>query len=127
MKNQQTLVLAGVFVVVVVVAYLVLTNLPGQYDGFAQCLSSSGVKMYGAFWCPHCKDQKESFGSSFKYVDYVECSTPDGNSQTQACIDAGIQSYPTWEFKNGTRQEGVLTFDELSKATGCALPNATGS
>ena len=38
-------------------------------DSFAKCLSAKGVKMYGAWWCPHCKDQKESFGYSFQYVN----------------------------------------------------------
>ena len=121
MRNQ-TLLLAGVLAVVVIVAYLLISNAPAKYDSFAQCLSSSGAKMYGAFWCPHCKDQEAMFGSSWKYANYVECSNPDATSQTKACIDAGIQTYPTWEFKNGSRTEGVLTFDQLSQATGCKLP-----
>jgi glutaredoxin len=121
--KNQTLLLAGVFIIVVVAAYLLISNTPSKYDSFAQCLSSSGAKMYGAFWCPHCKDQKAMFGTSFKYATYVECSTPDATAQTQACIDAGITTYPTWEFKNGSRHEGVMTFDELSQATGCQLPS----
>ena len=120
--KNQTLLLAGVLVVVVAAAYFLITNAPSKYDAFAQCLTSSGAKMYGAFWCPHCKDQKAEFGTSWKYANYVECSTPDGQAQTQACIDAGVQTYPTWEFKNGSRNEGVLTLEQLSKATNCPLP-----
>ncbi len=120
--KNQTLLLAVVLVVVIAAAYYLITNAPSKYDAFAQCLTANGAKMYGAFWCPHCKDQKAEFGPSWKYANYVECSTPDGQSQTQACIDAGISTYPTWEFKNGTRHEGVLTLDELSQATNCPLP-----
>src|SRR5690242_11019622 len=29
---------------------------------FAQALSASGTKMYGAFWCSHCNNQKALFG-----------------------------------------------------------------
>ena len=24
-------------------------------DAFAKCLSDNGIKMYGAYWCPHCQ------------------------------------------------------------------------
>lgn len=73
-------------------------------DDFAKCISSKGIKFYGAHWCPHCKDQKALFGDSAQYLPYIECSTPDStpenNTQLQVCIDAGIQSYPTWDFSN---------------------------
>ena len=39
-------------------------------------LRASGAKMYGAFWCSHCADQKEEFGSGAD-IPYVECF-PDG-------------------------------------------------
>src|SRR4030095_5057246 len=110
----------GVFLVVVVVAYVVLTSGPGKYDDFAKCLSQKDVKMYGAFWCPHCKEQKAEFGSSVQYLPYVECSTPDGQGQLQVCIDAGIKSYPTWDF-NGKKETGVFTLAELSQKTSCPL------
>lgn len=94
---------------------------PGELDGFAQCINESGAKFYGAFWCPHCNDQKALFGNSAKLLPYVECSTPDRQNQTQECIDAGIQSYPTWEFSDGSRESGVVSLDQLSEITGCQL------
>jgi hypothetical protein len=117
---SQPVLIAGIFIALVVAGYFLLANAPGKYDSFAQCLSDKGVKMYGAFWCPHCKDQKEMFGSSWKYVDYVECSTPDGSAQLQVCTDAGIKGYPTWDI-GGTKKDGVLTLGELSQETGCPL------
>lgn len=27
-----------------------------EIDTFASCLTKKGVKMYGAYWCGHCKD-----------------------------------------------------------------------
>lgn len=122
MKINQTYLMAGIVVVLAIVAFVVLTGGPGKYDGFAQCMTDNGAKMYGAFWCPHCKDQKAMFGNSWKYVNYVECSAQDG-TQLQACTDAGIKGYPTWEFKNGSRDSGTLTFEELARKTGCELPS----
>jgi len=94
---------------------------PGQYDQFAQCLSESGAVFYGAFWCPRCAEQKVLFGNSTKYLNYVECSTPDGQNQTQECIDAGIKSYPTWEFTDGERLSGVVPLQQLGDRTGCEI------
>ena len=95
-----------------------------KYDGFARCLTDRGVKMYGAFWCPHCTEQKEKFGASFQYAPYVECGVKGQTSgKTQVCQDAGIQHYPTWQFPpTGERVERVFSLEELSDRTGCALP-----
>jgi hypothetical protein len=68
-----------------------------NYDAFAKCLTEKGATMYGAEWCPHCKEQKAVFGNSFKYINYVEC--PDN---TQLCLDKGIQGYPTWIIGTST-------------------------
>ena len=95
---------------------------PSAYDDFAKCLSAKGATMYGAFWCPHCKDQKASFGNSWQYVKYIECSTPDGKNQLDVCKDANIQGYPTWVFADGSRLEGQVSMQELSLKTSCPLP-----
>jgi len=47
-----------------------------RYDTFAKCLTDRHVLMYGAYWCPHCAEQKEKFGDSFRYAPYVECGIP---------------------------------------------------
>lgn len=97
-------------------------TLPGKYDGLAQCLTEKGAKFYGAFWCPHCQDQKKAFGNSAELLPYVECSNPDGKSQTQICIDKQVQQYPTWEFADGSRVTGQKSPAELAEKTGCTLP-----
>jgi thiol-disulfide isomerase/thioredoxin len=92
-----------------------------QYDSFAQCISDSGAMFYGAFWCPHCQEQKALFDKSVK-LPYVECSTPDGQSQNKVCSDLNITGYPTWTFSDGTRVERTMTREELAEQTSCALP-----
>ena len=90
-------------------------------DTFTQCLTERGAKMYGAYWCPHCLDQKEMFGKSWNNINYIECSLPNKGGQTELCNREGINSYPTWEFSDGSRRNGVLQLEELSSITGCPL------
>jgi thiol-disulfide isomerase/thioredoxin len=44
---------------------------PGKYDALASCLKEKGAVFYGAFWCPHCQNQKAMFGKSAKLLPYV--------------------------------------------------------
>ncbi len=93
----------------------------GAKEEFAACLTEKGAKFYGAFWCPHCNDQKALFGSAAKSLPYIECSTPDGSGQLQACRDAQIGGYPTWRFDDGSEVMRVLSLEELAGRTGCTL------
>ncbi|OGI72934.1 hypothetical protein A3D42_01645 [Candidatus Nomurabacteria bacterium RIFCSPHIGHO2_02_FULL_41_18] len=95
---------------------------PGEYDEFAQCLSDKGAKFYGAFWCPHCANQKKMFGSSQKFLPYIECSNPAGSAQLPICTEKGINTYPTWEFADGSRLSGEIPMAQLAEKTGCVLP-----
>lgn len=95
----------------------------GTYDVLAQCLTDNGAKFYGAFWCPHCQNQKKAFGDSAEFLPYIECSTPDGQAQTDECRSAGIMSYPTWEFADGARVTGEIKLSSLADLTGCPFPD----
>jgi|SRR3989344_6221512 len=123
-KSTKTITWVVVIAIVLVSVYMLAGgNASGaELEEFSKCLTDSGVKMFGAYWCPHCKNQKKMFGSSWDNVDYVECSLPDGVGQTQACISAGIKGYPTWEFNDGSRVEGEASLKTLSDKTGCILP-----
>ena len=126
MKKTLYIVIALLFIAGVV--WLIVTpgktGVPGKLDGFAKCLKDNGATFYGAFWCPHCQSQKAKFGVSAKYLPYVECSTPDGQSQAQVCIDAGIKSYPIWQFGSATstRVDGEMDLEQLASSTSCILP-----
>jgi thiol-disulfide isomerase/thioredoxin len=96
-------------------------NQPGKYDSFAKCLGDRGAKFYGAFWCPHCQNQKAMFGKSAKFLPYVECSTPDGRGQLALCRDKKIEGYPTWEFEDGSRLSGEIPMSVLAEKTGCKI------
>ena len=126
MRNKQKTQLIWLAVAIGLVAVFGLLvyqkSAPGELDGFAQCLSEKQVTFFGAFWCPHCRDQKELFGNSARLLPYVECSTPDGNAMTIECQKEDIKSYPTWEFADGSRETGELSLQFLAEKSGCELP-----
>lgn len=88
----------------------------------ATCLADKGAIFYGAFWCPHCQEQKGDFGDAVDALPYVECATLGGAGQTEACKNANITSYPTWEFPGGERKTGRIPLAELALKTGCPAP-----
>jgi hypothetical protein len=87
-----------------------------KLDRFARCLSQRGAVFFGAEWCPHCARQIDELGDSFRYVDYVECTV-----DTARCQEAGVSSYPTWTFADGSRLSGKLSLQHLARKTGCSL------
>lgn len=97
------------------------TTTVANLDAFAKCLTEKDVKMYGAYWCPHCENNKKAFGDSWQYVTYVECAV-EGQPQVQtaACTVAGIEGYPTW-IVDGEKYPGEQTLQNLAKLTGCTL------
>ena len=96
------------------------TELTSNADdiAFGQFLKDNGVTFYGAFWCPHCQRVKKELGEAVWKPIYVECSTPDGKDETQVCKDAKIDSFPTFVFKDGSRQSGEMTRDEIAQRAG---------
>ena len=113
----------NIFAVFAMAAILTIAGCNSKnYDDFAKCLGDKNAKFYGAFWCPHCQNQKKMLGSSASLLPYIECSTPDGKAQLQECKDKQIKGYPTWEFGDGTRMTGEIPLQTLSQKTGCSLP-----
>eukprot|EP00746_Dinoflagellata_sp_MGD_P090951 gnl/MRDRNA2_/MRDRNA2_35968_c0_seq1.p1 gnl/MRDRNA2_/MRDRNA2_35968_c0~~gnl/MRDRNA2_/MRDRNA2_35968_c0_seq1.p1 ORF type:complete len:322 (-),score=68.39 gnl/MRDRNA2_/MRDRNA2_35968_c0_seq1:13-978(-) len=79
----------------------------------AKHLKSIGAKMYGAYWCSHCYDQKRTLGKeAMKLVTYIECSKDAKNSQYQICTKKNLQGVPTWEI-NGKLYSGDKSLAEL--------------
>jgi glutaredoxin len=111
----------GIVVVAAIAVYYIGVSLTGRatevdsLDGFAECLTEKGITMYGAEWCSHCNNQKKMFGSSFKYVNYVECP-----KNPNLCNSKGIRGYPTWEI-DGEMHSGERSLESLSSLSDCPL------
>ncbi len=121
MNNGKKIIISFLILAVVsVLAFRFIIKKPGasagNLDAFAQCLAQKGAMMYGAYWCPHCQNEKKVLGDSFRFVQYVECS-----SESQKCLDAGVKGYPTWIFADGRKFEGEQGIEKLSQESGCPL------
>jgi glutaredoxin len=94
---------------------------------FAKCVKDSGMILYAADWCPHCQRQKALFGNAASELAVVECigeSCDNAAAQMQA---VGIEAFPTWITKDGTKMVGEQTFENLAAVTGCAVPTSVAA
>lgn len=86
----------------------------------ARAITASGTKFYGAAWCTFCTQQKELFGDAQYYLPFVEVTNPD-RTLTDAGRAAGITSFPTWVFPDGSRETGVQTVATLAARSKVAI------
>jgi len=97
----------------------------------AKHLKQVGAKMYGAYWCPHCHDQKELFGKEASTIyPYVECASDGVNPQTALCEQTAARSqqqtgqqfgFPTWEI-DGKFYPGTQSLTNLARISGYQGP-----
>lgn len=124
MKKVLKTIIPWIILVLAIVLIVFLAkykNRSNPLSEFAQCITESGAKYYGAFWCPNCQHQNQDFKQAKKYIEYIECSTPN-KERKEICTEAGITAYPTWEFGDGTRITGYQTLETLAEKTSCELP-----
>ena len=86
-------------------------------EKLAKYLNQQGMVLYGAYWCPHCKDQKALFGDAAQFLDYVECDAKGEGANPDECLAKGIESYPTWIYKD-KKYLGSQSLEELAKIVG---------
>ena len=119
-KSRDRLIWAGIGTVLVLSYLGFWYHNNHRYDDFAKCMASKQVKMYGAYWCPHCADQKEILGKSYRFV-YVECGVSGSHAESDQCMALGVKQFPTWRFPDGSMTPLVFSAQELSDKTGCSL------
>ncbi len=84
----------------------------------AEQLTAQGARVYTAYWCPHCHDQKELFGrEAAAKLTVIECAADGRNSQKALCDTKKIEGYPSWEI-NGTIDSGVKPLAKLADLIG---------
>tara|TARA_Y100001968_G_scaffold330583_1_gene382845 strand:+ start:125 stop:1072 length:948 start_codon:yes stop_codon:yes gene_type:complete len=83
----------------------------------AEHLTQEGVRMYNAYWCPHCHDQKEMFGKeAAAKLNLIECAKDGFQNKRELCEAKDITGFPSWEF-NGSIESGVKSLRELAEIT----------
>jgi len=95
----------------------------GFEAALARHLRDKGAVMYGAYWCPHCSEQKALFGDAAKDLPYVECDPGGVNARPDLCEKAGVKSFPTWVLGD-KRREGVQTPQALADFSDFVPPAA---
>ena len=113
MSRKTILWIVGILALIVLAGYFFINDQnpaqTGRYDEFSKYLTEQGATMYGTEWCSHCKNQKKLFGSSFQYINYVDC-----DKNKAACAKAGVSSYPTWKI-NGQNYLGEQSIERLAE------------
>ena len=93
-------------------------NQDAEYkEKLAKYMTKQGMVLYGAYWCSHCKAQKELFGDAVRYLDYVECDAKGDNANPDECVAKGIEGYPTWIY-NGEKYSGEQSLSKLAEIVG---------
>ena len=83
-------------------------------------LKKLDARMFGAYWCSHCFDQKAAFGAEgAKSVNYIECASDGAQSQAKLCRERHVPGYPTWEI-GGKLYPGEKSLEDLEKLVGLA-------
>jgi len=90
-----------------------------QAVALAAHLRKTGAVMYGAFWCPHCRQQKEIFGrEAWASVNYVECAAQGAGADVALCRKKKVDGYPTWVLGNGKTVGGEAPLGEIASKSG---------
>ena len=114
--NIKKYLLLGIIVIILFAATFYVRGLrPGKYDDFAKCLTEKGAIMYGNDFCSYTIQQRNGFGKSQKYLNYVKCIDNE-----DLCNSKQVKITPTWEI-NGQIYQGVQGFEKLSALTGCEV------
>jgi len=97
-----------------------------QSIALAKHLQQVGAVMVGAYWCPHCRHQKQLFGKeAWSYIEYVEGS-PKGYGYDPKLLfsktkQTSIEGFPTWIFTKLQGEDKILVGEaplkKLAQAT----------
>ena len=123
---MKMLIIVLVASLLVIVGCSSVRYTPESVEALAKCITANGGVEYGTFWCPKCAQVKKNFGSSFQYINYVECDARGENEQSELCLQKGIDKYATFIFNDDPNKEnwlvGVPTLEELATKAGCPMP-----
>lgn len=69
----------------------ITTHTSARAEEIAVRASQKGAKMYGAYWCSHCYNQKQLLGQeAMQLIPYIECDKEGANSQFPLCRSKNV-------------------------------------
>ncbi len=96
-----------------------ITTVSGPAEmALARRLTETGAKIYTAYTCPHCHEQKQLLGKeAVNLINDIECNPKGKNARPELCQAAGLKGVPTWEI-NGKLYPGVQRLETLADLSG---------
>ena len=94
--------------------------------GFAKALRDAGnVRFFCAAWSEACTLQKEAFEDGGQFLPFEEVTDAARRGNALAATES-ITTVPTWQFGDANnRVERIMSLDEISEASGIAIPVAS--
>ena len=90
-----------------------------QAVALAKHLNKKGVVMYSAFWCPHCRNQREMFGrDAWKEMTWVECGKGGVGRDERRCKN--VDGFPTFLSGKNEVGSGEMSLAKLAELSGFA-------
>merc|ERR1712050_22350 len=81
----------------------VLRKSTNQAIQLAAHLKAKGAIFYWAYWCPHCRNQREMFGAeALALIPMIECDARGYGFDGIRCEAAGVKGFPTWQIGEET-------------------------
>ena len=114
-KSYLIMLLLLVAIIIFSYTFYLRSQMPGQYDEFAKCMTEKGAVIYGNDFCSYTNKQMNFFEKSKKYLNYIKCA-----ENKELCDAKGVKVTPTWEI-NGKMYAQVQSFERLSEITGCKI------
>lgn len=125
-KIAKPWIIGAIIINIITVVYF---NLPSaekkNYDTLTKCMTQNDVYMYSSFRCAFCARTRDTFGSSFQYINEVECHPQGKDPETERCLKMDITKTPTWIIeKDGAeikRLVGYQSPETLAEFAGCPI------
>ncbi len=98
-----------------------------EEQNLVDCLIEKNVKLYSAWWCGPCEQQKEELQdelgaewNNFKENIFVECYDA-GYKGLEQCEGKKIYAYPAWEIPGGNPEwlYGVQDLETIAEIASC--------
>jgi hypothetical protein len=81
----------------------------------AQWLISQKARWFTTAWCGACRQQASDFGEEAMSLLKENKVLVDCEENASVCADAGVNSYPTWEFGGKLQRSGGYPLAELAR------------
>ena len=100
-----------IIIAILIFAFVILTKPTSGVSGeTAKCIAEKSI-LYVQKGCVHCANQEKMFGSSYKYLNTIDCFY-----KPEMC--SAITGTPTWVI-NGQSYVGIQSIERLKQLTEC--------